>query len=165
MPSKINGKHIIKGETISDSDSDDLEVIEVNPTPKLKSNNPTPKLKSAKSKVNGNKLPLSSTRKEIKVLSRAPQSTISQFFSPPNNKENKDKNTSKSNVSSKGKQSESEKIVKKVGDEENIENKKDGKEEKPVIKWKKVTDTKSKLVLKKTKTSLRKSGPYGTAAS
>ena len=54
MPSKINGKHIIKGETISDSDSDDLEVIEVNPTPKLKSNNPTPKLKSAKSKVKGN---------------------------------------------------------------------------------------------------------------
>merc|ERR1712198_772160 len=150
MPSKLNGIKT-KQEKLSGSDSDDLEVIEVTPSPKLKSlksnTNTKTSLKSninIKPKKNGNKLPellpISSTRKEIKVLSRLPQSTISRFFTPPKHNENKDKDISKPKINKMNNASvKNESKFEK--NKKNEENKKDAEQDKPVIKWKKVTDT------------------------
>merc|ERR1712179_50396 len=137
MPTKINGR--TKKEKMPDSDSDDLEVLEVTPVSKSIS-------KSSKSKINGNKepglIPVSSTRSEIKVYNRLPQSTISQFFSPPKNKETSDKSISKSKVNNKVKNNISNKCNSSVeGNKSKEKNKNDKQEKMPLkIKWKKVTD-------------------------
>merc|ERR1712106_285935 len=139
MPTKVNGKKQKQKQKLPDSDSDDLEVLEVSSASKSKP-------KPFKSKQNGNKvpalLPISSTRTEIKTFNRLPQSTISQFFSPPKNKGSNDKKNLNSKVNNKVNNNVSDKDECKI-EENDIgkEKKKGDKQETPSIKWKKVTNT------------------------